>query len=440
MTFELIAVVLLILVNGFFVLSEMSVVVSRRVKLRQMAVHSRRAASALELTRQTERVLSTVQVWCVLAILLIGAYGGPALGKYIAGGLLQLGLGGGTAQAVGLLLSVALITYPIVVFGELLPKRVALLAPERIASQIAWPMQLAARLSAPFTWLLSRSIRLLMRLLRLDHTLASHISDEEIRLLLMEGHEQGVIDVGERNMLNRMVRLSDRTAENLMTPRTRIEWLDVDASLETNLEILRTTPYSCYPVYRGSDSDVVGILETKSLTSLLGHDAGTHKLLSLLSEPLFVSESTRALALVDIFRDHGAHLALVVDEYGDLQGLVTLNDLFGAVFGPLQSQEAEPGAGGSAAKVRQPDDSFRVDGSLASEDLRELLELSQLPNEDQHDYNTAAGMVVSYFGHIPAPGEFFDYESWRVEVLSLDGARIDKLRIYRLPTAADNDG
>ena len=437
MTLELIVVALLILINGFFALSEMSVVTSRRPKLRQMATQSRRARAALELAEQPERFLSTVQVGITLIGILTGTFGGAALGARIAQGLARLGLDPEYASGTGLALSVALITYFTIVLGELLPKRIALLAPERIASNVALPMRMLSRVTAPFVWLLSHTISFLLRLLRLDNSNASQVSEEEIRLLVAEGHEQGLIDADERNMMNRVMRLGDRTAESLMTPRTRIAWLDIDAPREENLDVLRETPYSRYPVYRGADSDVVGILETKSLASLFARGKASDHMFTTLAEPLFVSESTRALTLLEIFRDEGAHMALVVDEYGDLQGLVTLNDLLGAVLGQIQQQEND--ASDNAPLVQREDGSFLVDGSLSSEDLRELLDLARLPNENEHDYNTAAGMVVARFGRIPAPGEYFDYENWRVEVVDLDGARIDKLLIQRLSEPPDAD-
>ena len=437
MTLELIVVALLILANGFFALSEMSVVTSRRPKLRQMATQSRRAQAALELAEQPERFLSSVQVGITLIGILTGTFGGAALGARIAHGLIRLGLNPEYAQGTGLALSVTFITYFTIVLGELLPKRIALLAPERIASNVALPMRALSRATAPFVWLLSHTISGLMRLLRLDNSKASQVSEEEIRLLVAEGHEHGLIDADERNMMNRVMRLGDRTAEGLMTPRTRIAWLDTAAPLEKNLDVLRDTPYSRYPVYCGSDSDVVGILETKALASLFARGDASEGMFNTLIEPLFVSESTRALTLLEIFRDEGAHMALVVDEYGDLQGVVTLNDLLGAVLGQIQQQEND--ASNDALLVQREDGSFLVDGSLSSEDLRELLDLARLPDEDEHDYNTAAGMVVAHFGRIPAPGEYFDYENWRIEVVDLDGARIDKLLIQQLPDRADND-
>ncbi len=435
MALELVVVVLLILLNGFFALSEMSVVVARRVKLRQMSKSSRRARLALELAEQPENFLATVQIGMTLIGILTGLVGGAVLSDPTARLLVRMGMHADLADPFGLALSVVVITFAMVMIGELLPKRVALLSPEIIASNVAFPMRLASRISAPFVWLLSRCLSVLLRVMGLNQTVASRVSEEEIRILLAESHEQGLIDADERKMMSRVMLLGDRTAENLMTPRTRIAWLDIEAPLDENLEVLRHTPYSCYPVYRGSDNDVVGILETKSLATLLARGKDTSDIFSLLSDPVFVSESTPALTLLEIFRDNRAHVALVVDEYGDLQGLISRNDVFGAVLGRLRTRMAQTG---SRAWVTQREDgSYLIDGSLSSDDLRDVLNLSQLPGQHQHDFNTAAGMVFSQFGRIPTPGEFFIHENWRIEVIDLDGARIDKLLFEPLPEPSD---
>lgn len=437
MALELTVIILLILLNGFFALSEMSLVTSRRPKLRQMANDSKRARTALELAEHPEHFLSSVQVGITSVGLLNGLFGGTALGTRIGKGFAAMGMAPDWAQFMGVVLAVSLITYLTIIFGELLPKRIAMLAPERIASIVALPMRILSIVAFPFVALLSYSIAGLMRLFGLRGNESSRVSEEEIRLLVAEGHEQGLIDDDERNMMNRVLRLGDRTAESLMTPRTKIAWLDAAASREENLEVLRENPYSRYPVYRESDREVLGIWETKSLLQLLDQgDEGD--LFATLAEPIFVSESTRTSTLLETFRDEGAHMALVVDEYGDLQGLVTLNDLLGAVLGQGQQQEVD--ADEDARVVQRDDGSFLVDGGLSSEDLRELLELAQLPGEDEHDFNTAAGMMVSRFGRIPTPGEHFRHGPWRFEVVDLDGARVDKLLIARLPeTDADGD-
>jgi putative hemolysin len=425
MTLEIVIVALLILVNGFFALSEMAVVTARKPKLKQLAGESRRAQTALELAEHPERFLSTVQVGITLIGILNGVFGGAVIGARLAQWMERFGWSHEVTQGVGTALSVTLITYFSIIFGELVPKRIALLAPEAIAAAGAVPMRLISKATAPFVWLLSVSTRLLLRLFRLERSGDTKVSEEEIRLLVAEGHEQGLIDADERNMMNRVMRLGDRTAASLMTPRVRIAWLDAAASREDNLETMRETPYSRYPVYRGNDHEVVGVLEAKALAGMIA--SNQKDLFRELKPPLFVAESTRALALLEIFRDEGAHLALVVDEYGDIQGLVTLNDLLGAVLGRLETAESEDST--EAMVVRRHDGSYLIDGSLSTEDLRELLTLATLPAEEDHDYNTVAGMVIARFGRIPHAGESFEWSNWRFEVVDLDGARIDKLLV-----------
>jgi putative hemolysin len=455
MTLALAIVLFLVLCNGFFALSEMSVVASRKPKLRQMAQESRRAGAALALAEHPERFLSTVQVGITSIGILTGMFGGDAIGDRISAWIEPLGLeqltGGwlepllarmdvdlDVNQAIGTALAVALITYFSIILGELVPKRIALLAPEKIASGVSLPMSWVSKIATPFVWLLSLSTRSIMRLLRLDKGQDNQVTEEEIRLLVAESHEQGVIDADERNMINRVLRLGDRSSAGLMTPRTRIVWLDAAADVEENLATMRETPYARYPVYRGADTEVLGVLEVKSLTGLIGSSGGGKPdLFRELRPALFVSESTHALKLLEIFREEQQTLALVVDEYGDIQGMVSANDLLDAVLGRVQASEASEN---EALVVTRADGSFLVDGRLSSEELRELLSLNTLPGEEEHDFHTAAGLVIARFGRIPHAGEHFDWQGWRLEVVDLDGARIDKLLIARLPAPADDDG
>lgn len=437
MTFELALLLFLILCNGFFALSEMSVVTSRKARLKQQAEESKRAKAALELAEHPERFLSTVQVGITLIGILLGLYGGESIGGRVVAALAPLDLDPELAQGIGTGVAVTLITYFSIVVGELMPKRIALLAPERIASIVAVPMKWVSLIATPFVWLLSSSTRVLLKVLRLDRGKAEQVTEEEIRMLVAESHEQGVIDVGERNMINRVLRLGDRSSAGLMTPRTRIVWLDASASFEDNLAVLQETPYSRYPVYRGSDTEVLGILETKSLTGLIGRVGNNAELFRELRPALFVSESTQAMKLLEIFREEQQTLALVVDEYGDVQGMVAANDLLAAVLGRVQDTDSTPE---EALVVTRDDGSYLVDGRLSTEELRELLSLARLPDEDDGDYHTAAGMVIASFGRIPHSGEHFDWAGWRFEVVDLDGARIDKLLVARLPEPEREDG
>jgi len=432
---ELIFIVFaLILLNGFFALSEMSLMTSRKSRLRQMAATSKRAETALGLAENPEHFLSTVQIGITLITLLTGVLGGDAMGEIIAAELAATVPWLPYAPMIGKIIAVALITYVTLIFGELVPKRWALSRSEAVASVVAVPMSWLARIAAPFVWLLARSTRLVLRLLGQGKDQSASISEEEIRLLVAESHEQGLIDHHERDMMNRVMRLGDRTADSLMTPRNRIAWLDTTATPERNLELMREHEFSRYPVYRGSDQDIAGVVEVKSLVTHF--DPANPNLFQQLRETLFVSESTHAMKLLEIFREEQQSMALVVDEYGEIQGLVTISDLMGAVVGRLQAVE---NADEDALVVTREDGSLLIDGSLSVEELREVLGGAELPNAQEGDYHTLAGLCIYYFGRIPNVGEYFDWAGWRIEVIDLDGARIDKLLLRRLGDEEGDD-
>ena len=437
---ELLIVIALILLNAFFALSEMALMTSRKLRLKQMAETSRGARKALALAEHPDNLLSTVQVGITLIGVLTGVFGGDAIGLMIAGWLDDMvPAARDYARPIGIGTAVGLITAGSVIFGELIPKRLALTNSEGIASVVALPLQMLATAAKPVVFTLGAINRLVLRILGIKDDARSAISEEEIRLLVSESHEQGVIDADERKMMNRVLNLGDRTAESLMTPRMRIAWLDATASFEENLATMRETPFSRYPVYRGSDSEVLGVLEVKTLLDRLHETAPD--LFRDLREALFVSESTHALKLLEIFREEQQSFALVVDEYGDVSGLVTVNDLMGAVMGRIQDRVGHsPEADDDAAPVVQrADGSFLLDGALPLEELRELVGGGHLPGEHEHDFHTAAGMVIAHFGRIPHVGEHFDWGNWRIEVVDLDGPRIDKLLLQR-QTEEDSGG
>ena len=442
---ELLIVFALVLLNGFFAMSEMSVMTSRKSRLKQMAQTSHRAQRALDLSEKPESFLSTVQIGITLIGVLTGLFGGEAIGMAIAERLQGLfpslaasftlvGEPQPWSELIGKTLAVALITFMTLIFGELVPKRLAITAPETIAGVVAVPMGWLAKAAFPFVWLLSHSTRLVLRMLGLGKDEATTISEEEIRMLVSEGHEAGVIDADERNMMNRVMRLGDRTAESLMTPRTDIVWLDAAGSLADNLAVMQETPFARYPVYRGGDSDVAGTLEVKTLLDELGKAAP--ELFRDIRPPLFVSESTHSMKLLEIFREEQQSMALVVDEYGEIQGLVTISDLMGAVVGRLQAVE---NTDEDALVVTRADGSLLVDGSLPVDDLRELMEGAELPDAEEDAYYTLAGMCMHSFGRIPRTGEYFDWAGWRIEIIDLDGARIDKLLLRKLPEEDADD-
>ncbi|MBD7923933.1 HlyC/CorC family transporter [Xanthomonas sp. CFBP 8703] len=442
---ELLVVAALVLLNGFFAMSEMSLMTSRKSRLKQMAQSSTRAAKALALAENPENFLSTVQIGITAIGILTGVFGGEAIGEAIAAKLQSLfpalsatfsliGQPQPYSAVIGKTLAIVLITFLTLIFGELVPKRLALTRSEVIAGFVAVPMGWLALIAAPAVWVLSRSTRLVLRVLGLGNEQSASVTEEEIRMLVAESHEAGVIDSHERDMMNRVMRLGDRTADSLMTPRNRIAWLDANAEAERNFQVMREHEFSRYPVYRGSDQDIAGVLEVKSLVTRM--DGNATQLFQSLRETLFVSESTHAMKLLEIFREEQQSMALVVDEYGEIQGLVTISDLMGAVVGRLQSVD---NADEDALVVTRADGSLLIDGSLAIEDLRELLGGAELPNAEEGDYNTLAGLCIYYFGRIPHAGEFFDWAGWRIEIVDLDGARVDKLLLSKLQDENSDD-
>ncbi|GAA0705964.1 hemolysin family protein [Dokdonella soli] len=429
MLIEFVLVVLLALCNGFFALSEMALMTARRSRLKQLARESRRAQVALALIQQPESFLATVQVFITLLQISAGAALGKDIGDRIsiAFDALDVPWLAPYSVLIGVSLSVAGITFFNMLLGELAPKRIALVDPEKFATAVAVPMRFMTWLAMPFAFVLITLTRALLRMLHMDKASREQISEEEIRLLVAEGADQGVIDSDERNMVNRVLRLGDRSVDSVMTPRMRIAWLDADASVDDNLAVMRETPYSRYPVYRGDEQEILGVLEVKRVIGRIGRGA-LADLFGTLAKPLYVPATARALDLLEEFRDAETPLALVVDEYGDIEGLVTLNDLLSAVVGktaaPLMEAREHP-------IVQRDDGSWLVDGSVGIDDLRELLGLTELPNEEDHDFRTAAGMVMAQFGRIPQPGEHFSWNGFRFEVVDLDGARIDKLLIAK---------
>ena len=443
---EILIVAALIVLNAFFAMSEMALMTSRKSRLRQLAddptTPSRGARKALALAEHPDNLLSTVQIGITLIGVLTGVFGGEAIGLTIAGWIDGLWPDAAEyAQGLGIGTAVGLITASQVIFGELIPKRLALTNPERISCAIAIPLSGLATAAKPVVLALGAINRAVLRMLGIRDDARSAISEEEIRMLVTEGHEQGVIDADERKMMNRVLGLGDRTTDSLMTPRTRISWLDIDAPLEDNLATMRHSPFSRFPVLRGNDQDVVGVVEAKSLLRALAPGVPID-LFGNMREALFVSESTHALKLLEIFREEQQSVALVVDEYGGVAGLVTVNDVMGAVIGRIQSglgTGSESYDENSAPVVERDDGSWLVDGSLHVEDLRELVG-NPVPGEDEHDFHTVAGMVIAHYGRIPNVGEKFSWPGWRIEVVDLDGPRIDKLLLYREAVQdADND-
>ncbi|MET0397684.1 MAG: hemolysin family protein [Longimicrobiaceae bacterium] len=431
---EIVLVLLLLVVNGVFAMSEIAVVSSRKARLQQRAeagdVGARRA---LELAENPNRFLSTVQVGITMVGVLAGAFGGATIAAPFAETLRGYPAVAPYADGVALGVVVLAITYLSLIVGELVPKRIGLSHPERIAAAVAGPMNVLSRVSSPLVSLLTVSTEAVLRLLGIRRADEPPVTEAEISMLMQQGTQAGVFEEAEQDIVERVFWLGDQRVASLMTPRRRVVWLDADAPPATNREIMSRHRFSRFLVCEETLDRVVGMVEVKDLwaRSLAGDPVDD--LRSLLRKPLFVPESTRALRVLELFRESGTHLALVVDEYGGIEGLVTLNDLLEEIVGDL----ALAGAPASPGVVRRDDGSWLVDGALQMEEFREALGLPERREEDREEFRTVAGFVLTHMGRVPSPGDRFDAGGLRVEVVDMDAHRVDKVLVTPLE---DEDG
>jgi putative hemolysin len=432
MGLELLIVLFLILLNGFFAMAEMALVTARRAKLRAMARRSQGAKVALELSKQPSRFLSTVQIGITLIGILAGAFGGATVAKSLAEILADVPYVAGYANAVAVGAVVVLITFLSLILGELVPKRLALADPERVAARTSRVMALLSRIMSPAVSLLGWSTQLVIRLFGLKAETAAKVTEEEIRHLVQEGAETGAILGVERDMVNRVFRLGDKLVDDVMTPRPQIVWLDIGASNQENIRRMREARYSRYPVMKGDIQNCVGVIRAKDLVFEVGK-TGPIDLFANMRPPLFVPNTTPALAMLDQFKRAGLHMALVVDEYGDVMGVVTPSDILEAIVG-----EMAPMPGSTESSItKRADGSMLIDALMPADELKEKLELAELPGETEHDFNTLAGLMLARFERIPREGDSFDWQGFRFEVVDMDGRRIDKVLVTPLPKPAE---
>jgi putative hemolysin len=421
--FEIVIIVALTLLNGVFAMSELAVVSSRKARLQGMADQGVRGArAALRLIDDPSRFLSTVQIGITMVGVIAGAYGGATLGQRFGTWLDSFPIFGGYGEAGGYVAVIVAITYLSIVLGELIPKRIALRAPERTASIVAGPMKTLSRITAPFVWLLGTTTDLLLRLLGLQGGREETVTEEEIRSMISEGTETGVFDPREKEMIDGVLRLADRTVRTIMTPRPDVVWLDVGDSQEVVINEIRTSGHSRFPVCRGELDEVVGILHNKDLLELAFQDK-VMDLAGVAAKPLVVHDGTPILKLLDMMKKSGLHMAIVVDEYGSVEGLVTITDILETIAGDLP----EPGEDEEMDAVQRDDGSWLVNGSMPVDEFEDVVGLRGL--NEIGDYHTIAGFVLHGIGHVPNAGEAFEHQGVRFEVVDMDGRRIDKILV-----------
>jgi putative hemolysin len=421
---ELALVAALIILNGLLAMSELAIVSARPARLKTLTAQGVKGSRrALALASDPGRFLSTVQIGITLVGVLAGAYSGATLGRRLADGLIQLGLGITIAEYLGFGLVVTLITYFSLIIGELVPKQVALRDPERVACRVAPAMTLLARVAAPAVWLLTASGKAVLALFGGGGPSTQRVTEEEIKTLVAEAEGAGVLEPQERAMISAVLRLGDRPVRAVMTPRHDVDMIDIADDSEMIRRRILASKHTRLPVYDGEVDGVIGVVEAKDLLGKAA-ELGLEDIRAMVRPAPFVPDSMDALDVVELFRETTMHIGLVHDEYGNFEGIVTAADILESIVGgfPVEG-DSGPGI------VERADGSFLVSGTVPADEVAERLHL-RLPAT--RNFHTVAGLVLAEFGHLPEVCETVDIQGWRFEVVDLDGRRIDKLLVSRV--------
>jgi len=418
---DLLVIVLLVAVNGLLSMSELAIVSARRPRLRAMEKAGRRgAATALALTDDPGRFLSAVQIGITLIGILAGAYSGASLGMPVGQRLALLGLEPDTAARAGFALVIIVVTYLSLVIGELVPKQFALRSPERIAVIMAIPMEWLAWATAPLVWVLDRTSALIFALLRLQRENPDHVTAEDLHMVVAEATTAGVLEENERAIISGVVRLADRPTREVMTPRTEVDWIDVEADLDQLRAFLQQTPHSRIPVAEGSVDQLIGVVATRDIAAALA-DSRPVNLREMMKAAPVIHDQMDAMDALQALQHSDVPMLFVHDEYGHFDGLVTPANLLTALAGAFASDadlDTDP------PLVERDDGSWWVSGSLSADALSDRL---GIPLPADRDYATAAGFALSVLKHLPEVGEKFRFGSWQFEIVDMDGRKIDKL-------------
>jgi putative hemolysin len=425
---EILIILILFLANGAFSMAEMAVVSSRKARLRQIAEEGDAGAQvALELANNPNQLLSAVQIGITLIATLTGAYGGVTVADELAIYLQGFPALAPYSGIIALASVVLLITFFSLVIGELVPKRIALSNPERIASLSASPLRTFSRVVHPLIELLSASTELVLRALGVRSYIEIGVTEEEIRILIDQGTTAGIIEEEEQDIMERVFSLGDRKVNSIMSPRGEIVWLDIDDSAAEIQRKISSGPYSMFPVCNKRLDNVLGVVQSKDLLTCNLVD-NRIDLKSALLPPLFIPESMRALKVLEKFKQTGIHLAIVLDEYGSVQGIVALVDLLEGLVGDIPHIDdlSEPQI------VQRSDGSWLVDGTMSVDDFRESLQLESLPEEEDGIYQTMGGFIMTHLEKVPSTGDRFELGDYRFEVVDMDEHRVDKLLVTPL--------
>ena len=421
-------ILLLIFANGLFAMSEIAIVTARKPRLRVQAEGgSARASAALRLAENPEDFLSTIQIGITLINILAGVFGEAAITREIEPTIRELPIVGAYSQPVSQGLVVIAITYLTLVMGELVPKRIGLAYAESVSMRVAQPMKLLAWISAPLVKLLSISTRLLLSLLRLQPSTEPNVTVEEVQSLMEQGRESGVFEPINEEMVEQVFRLRERRVNDLMTPRPDVIYLDLEDPIDETRQIIIEKRHSRYPVMKGDEDNVVGfVLARDLLAQALSNEP--LDLTPIMRQVLIVPEGLPVLEVLERFKDDKAQLAIIIDEYGELQGLMTFNDLLEEIVGDVP----ELGDPDDPKALQRDDGSWLIDGMFPVDDLKEMFNIKMLPEEDENYYQTIGGLIMIYLGRVPTEGDKFEWEKFRFEVVDMDWRRVDKVLLTPL--------
>jgi putative hemolysin len=425
---EIFVLVGLILLNGIFAMSEIAIVTARKSRLSARAQEgSTSAATALKLAEDPTQFLSTVQIGITSIGILNGIFGESILAEPFAIWLQTVGVSAEIAPILATVLVVVVVTYVSIVIGELVPKRIGQISAETIACLIARPMAILAIITRPFVVLLSSSTHGLMRLLGLRQELGDSVTHEDIQAMLLEGSTSGVIEHSEHAIVKNVFRLDERSISSLMVPRSDIIYLDLSQSIEENMIIVMRSPHSRFPVCNNSVDNVVGIVSAKQILSqsIARKEIQLGKLLKPCN---FVPDSLTGMELLEHFRTSGSQMVFVVDEYGELKGMVTLQDMMDALTGEINQDDNDD----NKMVIRREDGSLLLDGLLPVIDMKDVLEIRSLPDENDGWYQTLNGLLMYQLGTIPRTTDVVEVAGWRLEIVDMDGKRVDKVLAQRI--------
>lgn len=427
--FELIILLLLIIFNGLLAMSELAVVSSRKVRLQQMADEGDSgAAKALELAASPGQFLSTVQIGITLVGILAGAFGGATIARWLATQLANVPRLGDYAEPMSVGIVVVIVTYLSLVIGELVPKQLALRNAEGLAASAAGPLTVLAKIARPLVRILNASTNFVLRLLRMQGASDQSVTEEEVRVMLATATAQGIFEPMEEEIVDQVFRLADRKVGALLVPRSEIVWLDVDSPDEEVYRDVIESGHSRFPVAEGNLDKILGVVLARDL--LAQNLSGERlDLRSIVHPALFVPESTPALKVVERFKQTRTQLAIVIDEYGGVEGLVTSGDVLTMLVGDIPEPDEED----VSQAVQREDGSWLIDGMYSIDEFQELLDISEMPEGGETYYQTVGGFVMASLGQVPKPGDHFEWAGLRVEVVDMDGRRVDKVLVTRLP-------